>query len=75
MDKDKNGSLTTEIQSFDCGLYRPFECTLKRKYSQDRSPVILPPEFTCLIVPADKRDEALEILSNLLRLVSPQDNR
>lgn len=40
-----------KIMAFECGLYKSYDCKIKRKYSQDRSPVILPEEFTCLIVP------------------------
>ena len=63
------------IMVLDCGLYRSYECQIKRKYSRDRSPVVLPDEFMCLIVPDNRRDEVLEILSKHLRPASPQDTR
>lgn len=72
MDKDKND---IEIMVFDCGLYCSYECQIKKKYSQDRSPVILPDEFTCLIVSADRRGEVLKILSKHPRSVLLQDSR
>ncbi len=55
-----------KIMAFECGLYKSYDCKIKRKYSQDRSLVILPEEFTCLIVPSDTRDEVLGILGKQL---------
>ena len=63
-----------KIKAFGCGPYRSYECLIKRKYSKDRRPVVLPQEFTCLIVPDDMHDEVLEILSTRHCLVSPQGN-
>ena len=62
-----------EIRAYKCGLYRPFGCNIKRKYTEDRSPVALPKRFTVLIVPDGMTDELRENLSTAGYQVAVED--
>lgn len=63
-----------EIKVYRCGVYRPFDCKLKRKYTEDRSPVVLPDEFTVFLVPSGMTDELLQSLSTAGYQVVCEDN-
>ena len=64
-----------EATIYSCGVYEEYECTIKRKYSQDRAPVVLPDVFTVLLVPSKMTDEQRESLSTVLRLNGSTDKR
>lgn len=67
--------MARQVRIFDCGIYKNFDCQLKRKYSEDRSPIVLPDEFTVLIVSQEMRGELLKSLSTVPDLILSRDNR
>lgn len=64
-----------KVQVFECGPYKKHDCTIRRKYSENREPVVLPEEFTVLIVPSGMTDGLLKSLAIAHGQDAVQDNR
>ena len=43
------------VKVYDCSTYKSFGAEIKRKYSQDRGPVILPDAFMLVVVNTSPR--------------------